>query len=142
MSRITLTVRLVVLVSYIVTAIVLAVPVVVVTVRQPDLLLPVLVPYVALAVAGVGAVAYLGNRTGVVNLIRPRISGWIREQAPFMAIGLASGVVSSSAANFVGTHPFAMILIGLVGAMVAVMVFAVVRIIVDGVRSGSVGRND
>ena len=141
MSRITLTVHLVVLVSYIAVAIVLAVPVVVVTVRQPELLLPVLIPYVAVAAAGIGAMVYLGNRAGAVRLGKLRVPHAVRKQAPYMAVGLASGVVSSSATNFVGTHAFAMVLIGLVGAMVSVMVFAVVRILLDGARSDPVERD-
>ena len=136
--RITLTIRLVVLVGYIVAAIVLAVPVVVATVRQPELLFSVLIPYVAVAVAGIGAMVYLGNRGGAVKLGKLRVPNVVREQAPYVAVGAASGVVSSSAANFVGTHAFAMVLIGLVGAMVAVMVFAVIRIILDSARSGPV----
>ena len=130
-----------VLIGYIVVAILLAVPVVVVTVRQPELLLPVLIPYVTLAVAGAGAIVYLSNRGGAVKLRRLRLPNTVREQVPYVAIGVASGTVSSSAANFVGTHAAAMVLIGLVGAMVAVMVFAIARILLDGVRSGPVGRD-
>ena len=135
------TIRLVVMVSYIVTAIVLAVPVVVETMRQPGLLFSVLIPYVALAAAGVGAMVYLANRGGAVKLRELRIPNVVRQQAPYVAVGAASGVVSSSAANFVGTHAFAMVLIGLVGAMVSVMVFAVVRILLDSARSGPVKRD-
>ena len=141
MPRINLTVHLVVLVSYIVAAIVLAVPVVVATVRQPELLLSVLIPYVAVAAAGVGAMVYLGHRTGAVKLRKLRIPNVVREHAPFIVIGVASGVVSSSAANFIGTHAFAMVLIGLVGAMISVMVYAVIRILVDSARSGPVERD-
>ena len=129
---------MVVLIGYIVAAIVLAVPVVVATLRQPELLFSVLIPYVAVAGAGVGAMVYLASRDRAVRLRKLRIPTAVREQAPFIAIGVASGVVSSSAANFVGTHAFAMVLIGLVGAMIAVMVFAVVRIILDSARSGPV----
>ena len=139
MSRITLTIHLAALVSYVAVAILLAVPIVVATLRQPGLLLPVLVPYVAVVAAGVGAIVYLGNRAGAVRLGKLRIPKVVREQAPHLAVGAVCGVVSSSAAHFVGTHAFAMILIGLVGAMVAVMVFAVVRIILGSVRAGSAG---
>ena len=133
--------HLVVLVGYIVAATVLAVPVVTATVRQPELLFPVLVPYVAVAATGVGAMVYLGHRTCAVKLRKLRIPNVVREHAPFIAIGVASGVVSSSAANFIGTHAFAMVLIGLVGAMISVMVYAVVRILVDSARSGPVKRD-
>ena len=141
MPRINLTVHLVVLVSYIVAAIVLAVPVVVATVQQPELLLSVLIPYVAVAAAGIGAMVYLGHRTGAVKLRKLRIPNVVREHAPFIVIGVASGVVSSSAANFIGTHAFAMVLIGLVGAMISVMVYAVIRIVLDSARSGPVERD-
>ena len=116
-------------------------PVVVATVQQPELLLSVLIPYVAVAAAGIGAMVYLGHRTGAVKLRKLRIPNVVREHAPFIVIGVASGVVSSSAANFIGTHAFAMVLIGLVGAMISVMVYAVIRIVLDSARSGPVERD-
>jgi hypothetical protein len=73
---------MVVLIGYIVAAIVLAVPVVVATLRQPELLFSVLIPYVAVAGAGVGAMVYLASRDRAVRLRKLRIPTAVREQAP------------------------------------------------------------
>ena len=119
------TTRLVASVGYIVVAAVLAVPVVVVTVRQPALLWSVLVPYVALAAVGAGLIVYLGHRADTFDVGRVRVPDTVRQVAPSVAIGAASGIAS----NFFGTHVFAMVAIGLTGAMISFMVFAIVRIL-------------